>query len=118
MLGLAGRKCAFFLEYERRAVHASTMLEKLAPYIAYYSTSRPADDQEVVPLVLFVFEEVTIGQHVSRTSPDASSTGPGLICPLWVSSDESLSQGGPLRPVWRTPFGDELRSPLNDDLSR
>ena len=117
MLGLAGRKCAFFLEYERRAVHASTMLEKLAPYIAYYSTSRPADDQEVVPLVLFVFESddrAARFSDVARRQLDRS----GTHLPLWVSSDESLSQGGPLRPVWRTPFGDELRSPLNDDLSR
>ena len=46
----------FFLEWERRAVRPATMSERLAPYLRYYSTHRPADDHGVLPDVLVVFE--------------------------------------------------------------
>ena len=116
MLGLGDQRCAFFLEYERRATYPSTMLEKLGPYIAYYSTDHPESDQEVVPRVLFVFERddraerfVDVAQHEIRSA--------GVNLPLWVSSDEALSPGGPLQPVWRSPHSRELSSPMNDELS-
>ncbi len=35
---------SFFLEYERRAVRPATMAQRLAPYLRYYSSHRPADD--------------------------------------------------------------------------
>ena len=42
---------AFFLELERRAVRPSTMRDRLAPYLCYYSTKRPLDDHGVNPTV-------------------------------------------------------------------
>ena len=51
-----GRARPFFLEYERRAVNPSTMAARLAPYLRYYSSSRPLEDHEERPLVLIVFE--------------------------------------------------------------
>ena len=116
MLGLAGRKCAFFLEYERRAVHSSTMPDKLGPYLAYYSTDRPTSDQEVVPLVLFVFESDDLARRfvsVARREMFESRTH----LPLWVSSDELLFSEGAIGPVWRSPYMHGLRSPLIDSLS-
>ena len=40
----------FFLEYERRAVRPATMAQRLAPYLRYYSSHRPADDHGQRPL--------------------------------------------------------------------
>ena len=39
----------FFLEWERRAVRPSTMSDRLAPYLRYYSSHRPTDDHGVRP---------------------------------------------------------------------
>lgn len=48
---------AFFLEWERRAVRPSTMRQRLAPYLRYYSTSRPRDDHGASPEVIIVLED-------------------------------------------------------------
>ena len=48
---------AFFLEWERRAVRPSTMKQRLAPYLRYYSTSRPRDDNGATPEVIIVLED-------------------------------------------------------------
>ena len=47
----------FFLEWERRALHPSTMAARLAPYLRYYATDRPVADHGVVPKLLVVFED-------------------------------------------------------------
>ncbi len=57
---------AFFLEWERRAVRPSTMRERLAPYLRYYSTKRPLDDHGVEPAVLIVVEDDIIAPHFRR----------------------------------------------------
>ena len=54
---------AFFLELERRAVRPSTMRHRLAPYLRYYSTTRPLDDNGVVPTVHIVVEDAIIAPH-------------------------------------------------------
>ena len=56
----------FFLELERRAVRPSTMRDRLAPYLRYYSTSRPLDDHGVTPTVLIVVEDAVIAPHFRR----------------------------------------------------
>ena len=57
---------AFFLEWERRAVRPSTMRARLAPYLRYYSTTRPLDDHGVTPTVLIVVEDAIIAPHFRR----------------------------------------------------
>ena len=57
---------AFFLEWERRAVRPSTMRERIAPYLRYYSTKRPLDDHGVEPKVLIVVEDNIIAPHFRR----------------------------------------------------
>ena len=54
---------SFFLEYERRAVRPATMSQRLAPYLRYYSSHRPADDHGQRPLVLVVFEDPVAPTH-------------------------------------------------------
>ena len=46
-----GERWPFFLEWERRAVRPSTMAERLAPYLRYYASQRPADDHGLRPAV-------------------------------------------------------------------
>ena len=57
---------AFFLELERRAVRPSTMRDRLAPYLRYYSTTQPLDDHGVAPTVLIVVEDAIIAPHFRR----------------------------------------------------
>ncbi len=59
---------AFFLEWERRAVRPSTMRQRLAPYLRYYSTARPLDDHGVLPTVLIVAEDPIIVPHFRRVA--------------------------------------------------
>ena len=47
VLRKGGTDWAFFLEWERRAVRPSTMSDRLAPYLRYYSSHRPMDDHGV-----------------------------------------------------------------------
>ena len=47
VLRKGGTDWAFFLEWERRAVRPSTMSDRLAPYLRYYSSHRPIDDHGV-----------------------------------------------------------------------
>ncbi len=48
--------CSFFLEYERRAVRPATTAQRLALYLRYHSSHRPADDHGQRPLALVVFD--------------------------------------------------------------
>ena len=59
---------AFFLEYERRAIRPSTMRRRLAPYLRYYSTTRPLDDHGFVPTVTVVVEDTIITPHFRRVA--------------------------------------------------
>ena len=47
-----GATWSFLLEWERRAARLTTMTDRLAPYLRYYSTHRPTDDHGVRPAVL------------------------------------------------------------------
>ena len=56
-LRAGGRTYPFFLEWERRALHPSTMAARLGPYLRYYSTNQPLDDHGHRPMVLAVFDD-------------------------------------------------------------
>ena len=94
----------FFLEWERRAVRPVTMAARLAPYLRYYSSSRPLDDHGQTPMVLVVFDDdlaATRRKWVARQETDRS----GVRVPLWVSHKAALERLGPLGAAWRTPDG-------------
>ena len=59
---------AFFLEWERRAIRPSTMRERLAPYLRYYSTDRPRDDHGFIPEVLIVVEDEVTAANFRRVA--------------------------------------------------
>ena len=97
----------FFLEWERRALHPSTMAARIAPYLRYYATDRPVADHDAPPGVLVVFEDAVAPAHllrVARTEMERSGVG----VPLWAASHGDLEAAGPLGDSWRGPFSTDL----------
>ena len=92
----------FFLEWERRAVRPSTMSERLAPYLRYFSSLRPTDDHGTRPAVLVVFDDGIAMTHFLRVARE-EMRAEGVTVPLWVSHREAIDALGPLGRAWRTP---------------
>ena len=91
----------FFLEWERRALHPSTMASRLAPYLRYYSASRPLGDNGAEPAVLVVFENPVAPEHFVRVARQEMARA-RVAVPLSVSCTEDLEVAGPLGAAWRT----------------
>ena len=102
---------SFFLEWERRAIRPATMAARLAPYLRYYSTQRPIEDQGIVPAVLVVFEDVLAADQFLRIASKAMSST-GVEVPLLVSDRGSLMRNGPLGEAWRSPANAQPRPPF------
>ena len=101
----------FFLEWERRAVRPSTMAARLAPYLRYYSSHRPADDHGAQPAVLVVFSDDIAATNFLRVARE-QMTEARVGIPLLVSHEGLLEREGPLGRAWRTPDGRETVHPL------
>ena len=97
-----GEDWAFFLEWERRAVRPSTMSDRLAPYLRYYSSHRPMDDHGTRPAVLIVFDDDLAASHFLRVARE-EMRAEGVAVPLWVSRKEAIDALGPLGRAWRSP---------------
>ena len=97
-----GERWPFFLEWERRAVRPSTMAARLAPYLRYYASQRPADDHGLRPTVLVVFDDELAAGHFLRVAAREIKRS-RVDVPLRVSSRALLEREGPLGAVWRTP---------------
>ena len=92
----------FFFELERRAVRPGTMAARLAPYMRYYSTRRPVDDNGAHPLLLIVFDDALVeSRFMVVAKKEMARTG--IELPLWVSHREMLEKTGPLSRAWRSP---------------
>ena len=105
-----GRPWPFFLEWERRAVRPSTMAGRLAPYLRYYASQRPADDHGVRPRVLVVFDEELAAHHFLRVARVQTQRARVEI-PLLVSHRALLEREGPLGAAWRTVDGNNRDAP-------
>ena len=92
----------FFLEWERRAVRPSTMSDRLAPYLRYYSSHRPTDDHGAKSSVLVVFDDEIAQTHFLRVAREETHES-RVNVPLWVSHREAVDALGPLGHAWRTP---------------
>ena len=92
----------FFLEWERRAVRPATMASRIAPYLRYYSTRRPADDHGARPSVLVVFHDDLAATRFLGVARDETNRT-GVELPLWVSHRGLIESAGPLGPTWLTP---------------
>ena len=96
------RTWPFFLEWERRALHPSTMAARLAPYLRYFSSKQPLDDHGHQPLVLVVFDDsLAEGNFLGLARREMARTG--VEVPLWVSHRERMEVAGPLGQAWRSP---------------
>ena len=95
----------FFLEYERRAVRPATMAQRLAPYLRYYSSHRPADDHGHRPLVLVVFDDPMAPTHFLEVARREMARV-RVPLPLLASHRELVEQEGPLGGAWLAPGGD------------
>ncbi len=92
----------FFLEWERRAVRPATMASRIAPYLRYYASHRPADDHGQRPAVLVVFHDDLAATRFLRVAREETDRT-GVTLPLWVSHRGLMERAGPLGPAWLTP---------------
>ena len=111
VLRRGGTARPFFLEWERRAVRPSTMSQRLAPYLRYFSSHRPIDDHGARPSVLIVFDDEIAQTHFLRVARDEMDSA-GVNVPLWVSHGEAIDALGPLGRAWRRPGDSEPAQPL------
>ena len=103
----------FFLEYERHAVRPATMAQRLAPYLRYYSSHRPADDHGARPLVLVVFDDPIAPTHFLEVARREMLRVRAPL-PLLASHRELVEREGPLGRAWLKPDGDfEPVEPMN-----
>lgn len=99
-----GREQPFFLEWERRAIRPSTMAARLAPYLRYYASRRPAEDHGAIPIVLVAFDDELAADHFRRVAlHEIDRTGVDL--PLFVSDRGQLKRRGSLEPAWCSTGG-------------
>ena len=91
-----------FLEWERRAVRPAAMRARLAPYLRYYATHRPADDHGAAPVVMIVFEDELAASHFLRLAAEEIERA-GVELPLRVSDRRRLERAGPLGRAWSVP---------------
>ena len=101
----------FFLEWERRAVRPSTMAARLAPYLRYYSSHRPADDHGAQPAVLIVLRDDITATHFLRVARERMKET-RVELPLMVSHEDLLEREGPLGRAWRAPGAWQIVSAL------
>ncbi len=97
----------FYLEHELRARHPRGVAARLRPYIRYYRSDAPRDDQPPFPTTLFVVDT----EEVAETYAGTASRMPAMSLPILVSSREILSYRGILGRSWR-PLWDGERPPL------
>ncbi len=106
VLRRGGATWSFFLEWERRAVRPTTMADRLAPYLRYYSTHRPADDHGIQPAVLVVFDDDLAVDHFLRVAREETERT-RVDVPLLVSHSGLASWPGPLGGIWQSRYGGE-----------
>ena len=99
VLRRGGATWGFFLEWERRAVRPTTMADRLAPYLRYYSTRRPTDDHGFRPDVLVVFDDDLAASHFLRVAQEELERH-RVDVPLFVSERAVLRRIGPLGLSW------------------
>ncbi len=95
----------FFLEWERRAVRPATMAARVAPYLRYYTTTRPTDDHGNQPLVLVVFDDPIALTHFLEVAAREMARARVRV-PLLASHRELVESAGPLGPAWIARSGD------------
>ena len=102
---VGGSQIPFYLEYELRARHPRGVIARLSPYMSYYWSPEPGEDQPPFPTTLFVVDSEDVEATYVRTVARMSL----MSLPILVSCMPVLSNTGILGPSWHPLW--ELESP-------
>lgn len=106
MLRCGGRRCGFFLEYDRGTMRGRDYREKWAAYYEYRDSRRFERDYDGFPTVLVVTTENAAEERIARAARAAAvGRWPALRLLLtceWRIHDP-LNPNGLLGPIWREP---------------
>ena len=91
-----GLQIPFYLEYELRARHPEGVLARLSPYMSYYWSTEPGDDQPPFPVTVFVVDTEEVEATYVRTSARMTR----MSLPILVSCIPVLSTAGILGRSW------------------
>ena len=91
-----GLDVPFYLEYELRARHPEGVIARLSPYMSYYWSTEPGEDQPPFPTTLFVVDTEEVEATYVRTSARMTR----MSLPILVSCRPVLSTTGILGPSW------------------
>ncbi len=94
---VGGLHVPFHFEHELRARHPRGVAARLRPYVRYYRSDAPRNDQPPFPTTLFLVDT----QEVSETYASTASHMAAMALPILVSSREVLSDKGVLGRSWR-----------------
>ena len=91
-----GLEIPFYLEYELRARHPEGVIARLSPYMSYYWSTEPGEDQPPFPTTLFVVDTEEVEATYVRTSARMTR----MSLPILVSCMPVLSTTGILGRSW------------------
>ncbi len=92
----------FSLVWERRAIQPSTMADRFAPCLRYFSTHRPIDDCGARPLVLVAFVDELASDHFRPVAHSVMRSS-GITLPVPVSHVELMRRFGGMGRAWYRP---------------
>ena len=106
-----GLQIPFYFEHELRARHPGGVIARLKPYMSYYWSNEPKDDQPPYPVTLFVVDTEEVEDTYVRTAAHMSR----MSLPIFVSCIPALSTAGILGRSWRPLWEPESpRLPLSE----
>ena len=91
-----GLRIPFYFEHELRARHPRGVIARLKPYMSYYWSNEPEDDQPPYPVTLFVVDTEEVEATYVRTAAHMSR----MSLPILVSCIPVLSHTGILGRSW------------------
>ena len=91
-----GLEIPFYFEYELRACHPEGVLARLSPYMSYYWSAEPGEDQPPFPTTLFVVDTEEVEATYVRTAARTSR----MSLPILVPCRPVLSTTGILGRSW------------------
>ncbi len=91
-----GLHVPFSLEYELRARHPEGVIACLSPYMSYYWSTEPGEDQPPFPTTLFVVDTEEVEATYVRTASQLAT----MSLPILVSCRPVLSTAGILGRSW------------------
>ena len=92
-----GLRMPFYLEHELRARHPEGVIARLSPYMSYYWSNEPGDDQPPYPVTLFVVDDEDVEDTYVRTAARMTR----MSLPVLVSCVPVLTTTGILGKSWR-----------------